>query len=258
MDNGINSRNCKNCGHLVSEDYCGKCGQSIHLGRINWHYLLHEFQHSVLHVDKGIFYTIRELLFRPKVTIEDYLDGKRMNHFKPFAFVIILGTIYGFISYYLGYYIEPEFTSYITQDKVAADIVKETSRETMDWVHSHYSLTMLVFLPFSALASYFVFRNKGYNYFEHLIIYAYITGIQIFLLLILYPVLYFLNTDVVYTVTFVIIYAYNIFVIAILFKKNSWAGVISKAVVSIALAFVILVIVSSIIILCLMIKSTNF
>jgi len=78
--------NCKNCNNLYDGNYCNHCGQSANTHEINFKSILHEVQHSLLHIDKGILYTTKELLLRPGKTISDYLNGKRVKHFKPFAF----------------------------------------------------------------------------------------------------------------------------------------------------------------------------
>ncbi|MDH6353963.1 hypothetical protein M2132_000283 [Dysgonomonas sp. PH5-45] len=79
---------CKNCNSTIKGNYCQNCGQATKTDRINFHYLVHEIQHSIFHVDKGILFTIKELLLRPSITIKGYLEGKRVNLFKPFGFVV--------------------------------------------------------------------------------------------------------------------------------------------------------------------------
>ena len=56
--------NCKNCNTEINKNYCPNCGQPTKLKRIDGHYILSEIG-SVLNFDKGILFTIRELLLRP-------------------------------------------------------------------------------------------------------------------------------------------------------------------------------------------------
>lgn len=237
-----NCKNCKNCGNAVNGSYCSHCGQPSHTGRINLHYIWHELQHSVLHVDKGIFYTIKELIVRPGYTIKDYLAGKRVNHFKPFSFIIILGTIYGFLVHFFNLY--PE--AHIFSD--AGESVVDKNRVMFEWVYAHYSLIMLVMIPVSALSSYLIFRKSGYNYMEHVIIYSYITGIHIIFMMVVYPLYYFTMSSVVYFVTFILSYSYNVWVLSQLFKKTSWTKVILKAMSSIVL-FILMIFILTVVIL---------
>ncbi|MBK5719430.1 DUF3667 domain-containing protein [Dysgonomonas sp. Marseille-P4677] len=235
---------CKNCNNPVDNNYCGFCGQSAKTGRINLHYFIHEIQHSLLHIDKGILYTTKELLIRPGVTIREYLNGKRVNHFKPFAFVIILGTIYTFVAHFFNLYPENEIITFeLSNHQEVANI----NKVIIDWIYSHYSLIMLSLIPFSAIASYIIFRKKGYNYPEHIIIYSYITGIQILLLLIAYPLYYFLHFTSTYYIILSLSFIYNIIVLVLLFKDRSWFITTLKALLSIMLSTTFIFIVSIII-----------
>ena len=49
---------CINCGHAVvgpDQTFCPACGQPTQPHRIDWHFLGHELEHSVLHMDRGIY-----------------------------------------------------------------------------------------------------------------------------------------------------------------------------------------------------------
>ncbi|MFV0417797.1 MAG: DUF3667 domain-containing protein [Dysgonomonas sp.] len=234
---------CKNCENMVNGAYCSHCGQSVHTGRINFHYVLHELQHSILHVDKGIFYTIKELIIRPGYAIRDYLSGKRVGHFKPFSFVIILGAIYGFLVHFFNLYPEVHIFSDVTVGTV------DKNRVMFEWMYAHYSLIMFVIIPVSALSSYLVFRKSGYNYMEHVIIYSYITGIHIIILMAIYPLYYLTMSSVVYFVTFIVTYFYNVWVLAQLFKTTSWTKVSLKALFSIVLSVFIIFILTVLIVI---------
>ena len=91
---------CKNCGSPVKSRFCSDCGQPASTHRISGHFLWHDIQHGILHVDKGILFTAKELFTRPGHSIREFLQGKRVKHFKPISLVIILAGIYGFLSHY--------------------------------------------------------------------------------------------------------------------------------------------------------------
>lgn len=208
---------CKNCNNSFVGKYCNHCGQSAHTGRINLHYLIHEIQHSILHVDKGIFYTIKELTLRPGETLRSYLAGKRVNYFKPFAFVIILGTIQGLVAHFLNVYPETEMMPFI---------IPESSRgfqqEMMKLIYGHYSMTMLIMVPFSALSLYFLFRKYHYNYWEFLIVCSYIVGMQILILFVFYLLYYCIKSLWIPLAGSAIAYGfYCIWVLIQFFNKDS-------------------------------------
>ena len=74
------ARDCGNCGRAMDvsgQKFCPDCGQPTPAHRIDWHFLGHELEHSVLHMDRGIFYTLKNLMIRPGHMIRDYLAGRR-------------------------------------------------------------------------------------------------------------------------------------------------------------------------------------
>lgn len=78
------TKHCANCNNAVKGNFCTECGQSIKVSRINIFNVIEELQFSFLHINKGIVYTVKELLLRPGYTIKSYLSGKRIQYFKPF------------------------------------------------------------------------------------------------------------------------------------------------------------------------------
>jgi len=195
----------------------------------------------VFHVDKGIFYTIKELLVRPKDTIKGYLEGKRINYFRPFAFIIILGTVYAFIAHFFQVYPES-----VLMPDMGAEITQRYNI-ILEWLYGHYSIMMLAVTPLYALSTYWVFRKSGYNYLEHLVIYAYIMGIQIFLSLVCYGFYYYFSSVWIVVATVALGYCYNIWVLVQFFHKGSWLKTVVKAIISFILAFIMVFITSSLI-----------
>lgn len=72
--------NCNNCNHELTGKYCSGCGQPVQLKRIDSHYIMHEIEH-VLHIEKGILFTIKELLIRPGQNIREFIKDNRMLTF---------------------------------------------------------------------------------------------------------------------------------------------------------------------------------
>jgi hypothetical protein len=52
------------CQNKITENYCSICGNLKELKRIDKNYIFSEIE-SVLNFDKGILYTVKELLIRP-------------------------------------------------------------------------------------------------------------------------------------------------------------------------------------------------
>ena len=80
--------NCKNCNVEIESKYCPECGKATSLKRIDGHYVIHEIEH-VLHFERGIFYTIKELFTNPGQIIRNYLSEDRNRLVKPIIFIIL-------------------------------------------------------------------------------------------------------------------------------------------------------------------------
>jgi hypothetical protein len=85
---------CKNCHQVYTGHYCNNCGQSAETHKINAHFLWHDIQHGLLHFDEGILFSLRQLFTRPGHSIREFIDGKRVRHFKPISLVVVLATLY--------------------------------------------------------------------------------------------------------------------------------------------------------------------
>ncbi|WP_316784063.1 DUF3667 domain-containing protein [Pedobacter frigiditerrae] len=86
--------NCLNCGFLVEEHYCSRCGQpNLELKENFWQFISHSIAHY-FHFDNKFFQTLVPLLTKPgKVTL-DYLAGKRARYINPISMYIFVSIVY--------------------------------------------------------------------------------------------------------------------------------------------------------------------
>ncbi len=169
---------CKNCGYTVEGYYCAQCGQSGGVDRINFPNFVRELSGSVFQVDRGFLYTLRMLSLRPGHSIREYLQGKRRRHFKPIAYVLIMSTAYFLATKVLDS--NTVVNDFMTGFSDGADAISESNSamRVMRWLSQNYGYFTLLLLPLYSLASWLAFRKAGYNYFEHIVLNAYITGQQ--------------------------------------------------------------------------------
>jgi hypothetical protein len=181
-----NTNICRNCNHEFEGDFCNHCGQAADTHRLNMHHIWHDLQHGLFHFDNGIFYTIKQLLTRPGYTIREYINGKRVRHFKPLSFVIILATLYGLLYHYLiGNIFEVEPT-HAPQD------VLSVYEKVILWSTDHFAYATLILIISTTIASYLVFKRQGYNLAEHFVLNTYYRGLVLVIALLLFTVFYVL------------------------------------------------------------------
>lgn len=161
--------NCKNCNTELNSKFCPDCGQPTSLKRIDGHYIIHEIEH-VLHFERGILYTIRELTTNPGQNIRKYLLENRSRLVKPIIFIIITSLTYTFLNHL--FHIEDGYVVYhetnIENPSAVGKIVK--------WVKDHYGYANIIMGIFIALWLKLFFRKSNFNFYEILIMLCFVQG----------------------------------------------------------------------------------
>lgn len=182
------SQNCINCTTTLEGKYCSNCGQPADTHKLNFHYMWHDIQHGLLHFDKGIFFTTKELFTRPGHSIREFLAGKRVKHFKPLSMVIVLASVYAFLLHLLHIDLAADISVRNVNTRNAGEV---GALNISDWMGSHYALTRLLSIPFLALGTWICFLRQGYNYVEYLVLSAFITAQSLVFLIIILPLYYY-------------------------------------------------------------------
>lgn len=177
------ARDCSNCGRamdVAGQKFCPGCGQPTPAHRIDWHFLGHELEHSVLHMDRGILYTLKNLMLRPGHMIRDYLEGRRANYVKPMLLVTIMAAVTLFLVKVTGTVpvpVELQGSAPPSADAETAAAITRYQKTAMDWVNTHFALITFFLLPIEALIFKLAFRRfKEINYPEWLVIVAFLTA----------------------------------------------------------------------------------
>lgn len=141
------------------------------LQRIDGKYLLDEIS-SVFNFEKGLFYTIRELLIRPGETVREFIQKDRTRLVKPIIFIIICSFIYSIVQQIFKF--EDGYIGY--------SFVKESAINSIfDWVSKNYGYANLLMGVFIAFWIKTFFRKYNYNFYEILILLCFIMGIGMLL-----------------------------------------------------------------------------
>lgn len=154
--------NCKNCNKEINSKFCPDCGQPASLKRIDRKYIIHEIEH-VLHFERGILYTIRELTINPGRNIRKYLSENISRLVKPIIFIIIMSLIYTVLTHL--FHVEDDYVKY-QESKGAAP---STISNIVKWVQGHYGYANIMMGIFIALWLKLFFRKYDYNFYEILI-----------------------------------------------------------------------------------------
>jgi len=163
--------NCKNCGTEMTSKFCPNCGQPAVLKRIDAHYVAHEIEH-VLHFERGILYTIRELVTAPGLNVRNYISENRSRLVKPIIFVIVTSLLYSIISHF--FHTEERYMQSIDTHSIEKKLIITT--KIFQWLQNHYGYANIIMGFFIALWTKVFFKKYDYNLFEILILLCFVMG----------------------------------------------------------------------------------
>ena len=158
---------CKNCNTEVSQNYCPNCGQPIVLKRVDGKYILHELG-QILNFERGILFTIKELLIRPGESIRSFILENRNRLVKPIVFIIVTSLIYSLIIRF--FHIEDEYVNFFEEKQSTIGVI-------FTWVQNNYGYANIIVGIFIAFWTKLFFRKYDYNFFEILILLSFVIGI---------------------------------------------------------------------------------
>ena len=181
---------CKNCEHVFQGNFCSNCGQKTNTVRLNWHYIQDELKYTFLHINKGLLFTVKQLLTRPGNSVREFIEGKRVQHYKPILLVFVLAGLNGLLSHY--FHFEKMFTKLeeLSASQQQQKKLPFNQADIYTWIVDHYAIFELGLLPIISLCSWLAFKKWGYNYVENIIINSYASGARLAVSILLFPLIY--------------------------------------------------------------------
>lgn len=162
---------CKNCKTKITLNYCPNCGNPAKLNKINGQYIVNEIG-SVLNFDKGILYTIRELILQPGKTVRQFIREDRNRLVKPIVFIIVCSLIYSIVQQIFNF--EDGYIGYSFEKESAITSIFE-------WVSKNYGYSNILMGIFIAFWIRIFFKKYSYNFYEILILLCFVMGIGMLL-----------------------------------------------------------------------------
>jgi len=166
---------CKNCKHKFKGKFCPNCGQKSDTNEINLKYFTEELPYGLFQINRGLFFTIKELTIRPGGAVLDYIEGKRIRYFLPFSYIILMASFY-----------------LITKSSVQQFWMGEYyNAETITSTTPFLGFIFTSLSPILAICFLLVFgRQSKLNFWKYVIASIYFLGHFLFILLVL-RLLYF-------------------------------------------------------------------
>ncbi|MGB3180803.1 MAG: hypothetical protein WBB45_05405 [Cyclobacteriaceae bacterium] len=192
---------------------------------------------SAFYLEKGLLFTIRQLLLRPGKGLYEFLfTAKRSLYTKPLGFLILSSSIAAIIAFSFSDFqdnfisgFNEEVSTGASEERVEkidsqdieiaegsqgskADkqkVVKKNVELITGFYSQHFNLFLILFVPFCAVFCYLLLRKDKWFFTEHLVSNAYLVSIQNII-----SIPFFLLTDyslyIIWVYTFTVV-AYQVF-----------------------------------------------
>lgn len=182
---------CRNCGHIVEDNYCPSCGQRTTTRRLGWMSLVESVTSTFIgdeayglrgiDMRKGAVMTWLSILFQPHRVIPEFIEGRRRKYFNPVAILLLLSTFYAVVFLLAG-------KSYTPLAAEGQPMWKWLFCTYIDYATLHPAGYLLLALPPFALAMKTVFRRKAnLRYVEYLYIGIFLSIFEITLMILALP-----------------------------------------------------------------------
>lgn len=87
-------KTCLNCGAIVQERFCTRCGQENLEPKETVGHLIRHFLEDITHFDGKFFVTVKDLIIRPGFLTREYVAGKRMSYLNPIRMYIFISAVF--------------------------------------------------------------------------------------------------------------------------------------------------------------------
>jgi len=210
---------CQNCGVEGDQKYCPGCGQVLAMERISMHSLFDEAAHTFWHFEKGFLYTLKELAINPGTTQRRYLSGIRLRYQKPFSFFAISVTVCALALYF---------------------IYKNAPNQSDQYFYKHYFfMVQAAMLPFFALITYLLFKDRKLYYAEALVMNVYLLGFTSVCIVPINALSFFLPNLVISILEVILLITYNIWTNMNFFKGKAVWWIILKSILGIIASYLL-------------------
>lgn len=150
---------CLNCGNDVVGKFCSSCGQKVDTQRITTtHFITHDLVHGVWHVDRGMFFTLKESILNAGKAASEYIEGKRIKYYNVFYLSLLLLGANILLKHFADH--QEDLNMKSGGDMAAIAI----------FLKSNIKIILLLFIPVISIVAFFIYKKSKLNLAEHAII----------------------------------------------------------------------------------------
>ncbi len=226
----MNYNICKNCENTFDANFCSNCGQKNNTKRLDWNYILDEIKYTFLHINGGLIYTCKELLTRPGDMVREFIEGKRVKHYKPILLVFVLAGISTLLLHFNG--------DLLIFEKMNASNNKTAfnPKDFINFFTKYNTYIQLVSIPIISICTWLAFKKWGYNYIENIIINSFVISQLLLIGILSTPIKYLLIGNSFYILINSVIgfgsFGFSIWLYLKLYKDKNLGSIILRMLLS--------------------------
>lgn len=199
--------NCPNCGAVVTEEYCGACGQKrISKEEFSLTHFVGHAVHEMTHFDAKFFKSFLFLFTKPGKLTADYLAGRRSSYMQPMQLFIIANLLFFLATHFMHnnvifatpLQVHEEHMSYsrvvheLVEQKIARQGISHRDYEKkFNLVIAGQAKTLVIIMvPLLALVLLVLYYRKHSYFVQHLIFSLHFFSFLLLSLITVVPLLY--------------------------------------------------------------------
>jgi len=175
--------NCKNCEVKLLEEhlFCSNCGQQVIKERYTIKRFFSELVRIMTNMERGFLFTLQQMFVAPAKVVSDYCNGKTKPYYHPFRYIFIWASISVLIGLYLHFYDDSQASFNDALGINQSEKQKALQMEINKYIKSYMNLIYFIIIPFMSYFTWRMFKKKGYNYAEHVILNSFSMGQMAFM-----------------------------------------------------------------------------
>ena len=206
---------CKNCGAIVTSDFCPDCGQRTSIGGVTFKETFQDLIDQLFSLSAPLPITLKMLVVNPGRLFREYLSGQRKKYYKPISFFVLSTLLYIFVPWLLNFSPIAQKIGDPTSSPVIDEVLLEQARDFM--IRNINNLLFFFVITLALVLKAFFYRR--YMLSEYLAVSFYLVGF--FTLLTTANLFYmkYANPDIQY-IAVLVMWGYFIYAMVSFFEKR--------------------------------------
>jgi len=188
---------CKNCQNEYHGHYCPNCGQKATTKRLVFNDIFSELLNAFTYFNRGLLYTLKMMSTRPGHSVREYVQGKRVNHFHPVNYLLLIGGVATWI--YLHYWddlfnMDIMFQNMKTKEQKA---IMPFVKKAVHFAFENYTYQLMFSILLYGFFSVKILGKERYNWVEGIVLHLFVISHSELIKLFLFPLLIFVKNSII-------------------------------------------------------------